>query len=184
MTELASTGQLRAAFIRWALVLVPGVLALGFLSGQVSGSGPGNPWFDGLIKPLIYPPPAAFGIVWSILYVMMGIAAALVAAARGARWRRAALIAFAVQFVINLAWTPTFFAAHQITYALAVIVALDVAVIVTIALFARVRSLAAWLLAPYLVWILFATALNWQFLVANPDADGQQTSGAVTRIEI
>ena len=91
MTELASTGQLRAAFIRWTLVLVPGILLLGFLSGRIAGAGQGNPWFDGLTKPSIYPPPAAFGIVWSILYVLMGLALAMVVAARGARWRRPAI---------------------------------------------------------------------------------------------
>lgn len=184
MTELASSGQLRAAFIRWALVLVPGILLLGFLSGRVAGAGPGNPWFDGLTKPAIYPPPAAFGIVWSILYVMMGLALALVVAARGARWRGVAIAAFVLQLLLNLSWTPAFFAAHQITVALIVVAVLDVAVLVTIALFARVRPAAAWLLAPYLAWVLFATALNYEFLRANPDADGKADSGAVTRIEI
>ena len=82
MTELASRGQLRAGFLRWALVLVPGVILLGFLSGAVAQSGPGNPWFDGLSKPALYPPPQLFGIVWSALYVMMGVALAMVVAAR------------------------------------------------------------------------------------------------------
>ncbi len=184
MTELASSGQLRAAFLRWALVLVPGILLLGFLSGRIAGAGPGNPWFDSLTKPAIYPPPEAFGIVWSILYVMMGVAAAMVAAARGARWRGAAIAAFVVQLLLNLSWTPVFFGGHQITIGLAVIAVLDVALLVTIVLFARVRPAAAWLLAPYLAWVLFATALNYEFLRANPDADGKANSGAVTRIEI
>lgn len=184
MTELASDGQLRAAFIRWALVLAPGALLLGLLSGKMAGSGPGNPWFDALVKPAIYPPPAAFGIVWSILYLMMGIALAMVVAARGARWRRSAIVVFVVQFLLNLSWTPLFFAAHQITIALIVLAVLDAAVLVTIVLFARVRPAAAWLLAPYLGWVLFATALNYEFLRANSDADGKTDSGAVTRIEI
>ena len=184
MTELASSGQLRAAFIRWALVLVPGIVLLGFVSGRVANSGPGNAWFDALTKPAIYPPPAAFGIVWSVLYVMMGVALAMVVAARGAQWRGAAIAAFVVQLVLNLAWTPVFFAGHQITGGLVVIAVLDVAVLVTIVLFARIRPAAAWLLAPYLAWVLFATALNYEFLRANPDADGKANSGAVTRIEI
>jgi len=169
MTELASAGQLRASFLRWALVLVPGVMLLGFLSGRLAGSGPGNPWFDALTKPSLYPPPAAFGIVWSILYVMMGLAAATIASARGAWGRESALIAFAVQLVLNLAWTPLFFGAHQILYALILLIVLDLAVVVTIFLFWRVRQLAAWLMVPYLAWILFATLLNWQFLQANPE---------------
>ncbi|HVR91303.1 MAG TPA: TspO/MBR family protein [Novosphingobium sp.] len=184
MTELASDGQLRAAFIRWALVLVPGVLLLGLLSWQMGGSGPGNAWFAALAKPAIYPPPATFKIVWPILYVLMGIALAMIAAARSARWRGPAMAAFTVQLLLNLAWSPLFFAAHQITAALIVVAVVDVAVLVTIVLFARVRPAAAWLLAPYLAWILFATALNYEFLRANPDADGKANSGAVTRIEI
>ncbi len=184
MSEIASNGQLRASFLRWAMVLVPGIVLLGFVSGQLAGSGPGNPWFDALVKPSIYPPPQLFGMVWTILYVLMGLAAAMIVTARGAAGREPAIVAFAVQLALNLAWTPLFFAAHQITWALVLIVALDVAVIITIVLFRRVRPLAAWLMLPYLAWILFATLLNSEFRNANPGADGQGNSGAVTRIQL
>lgn len=184
MTVLASRAQLRASFIRWALFIVPVVLLLGFLAGQVAGSGPGNPWFDALEKPAIFPPPMWFGIVWSVLYVMMGIALAMVCAAWGARGRTAAIVAFVVQFALNLAWTPLFFGQHEMTAALVLLVVLDIAVIVTIALFWRVRPKAGLLLLPYLAWILFATVLNWQFLQLNPAADGADASGAAARIEI
>ena len=183
MTELASRGQLRAGFLRWALVLVPGVVLLGFLSGAVAQSGPGNPWFDALSKPSLYPPPGIFGIVWSALYVMMGVALAMVVAARGAWGREPAIVAFVVQLLLNLAWTPLFFGAHQITGALILIVVLDIAVVVTILLFWRVRPVAGMLLLPYLAWILFATLLTWQFLAANPRADGQEIAPPVTRFE-
>lgn len=184
MTELASRDQLRGSLLRWALVLVPGVLLLGILSGQLAGSGSGNPWFASLAKPPLYPPSAVFGIVWSVLYVLMGLALAMVAAARGARWRAAALTVFAVQLLLNLAWSPVFFGAHQILAALVLIVVLDLAVISTIVLFRLVRPLAALLLVPYLAWVLFATLLTWQFHLANPDADGRDVSGAVTRVQI
>ncbi|MEO6718007.1 MAG: TspO/MBR family protein [Novosphingobium sp.] len=184
MTELASSGQLRAAFLRWALVLVPGMVLLGFLSSIISGSGPGSAWFDGLIKPALYPPPQTFGIVWSVLYAMMGLALAVIMSARGAWGRGQAVIAFIVQLLINLAWSPLFFAAHQITGALVVIGVLDVVVIVTIWLFWRVRPLAGVLMLPYLAWILFATLLNWQFLQANPGADGKPGAPAVQRIQL
>ncbi len=183
MTELASSGQLRAAFARWALFLVPAVLLLGFVSGRMAQSGPGNPWFDALVKPSIYPPPQAFGLVWTVLYVMMGLALAMIAAARRARWRGLAMGAFVVQFLLNLAWSPVFFAAHRISGGLVLLGVLDAVLLVTLVLFARIRPLAGWLLAPYLAWVLFATWLNWQFLIANPDADGRQASGAVQRIE-
>ncbi len=184
MTELASAGQLRASFLRWALVTVPGIVLLGFLSGVLGGSAAENLWFAGLVKPSLYPAPQAFGIVWTILYVLMGVALALVLSARGAWWRGRAAIAFLLQLLLNLAWSPVFFGMHQITAALALIVAIDLAVLVTVWLFWKVRPIAAWLLLPYLAWILFATALNWQFLAANPGADGRQVSGASQRIEL
>jgi tryptophan-rich sensory protein len=184
MNRLASPAQLRASFLRWALVLVPAVLLLGFVSGAVAGSGADNPWFAVLEKPAIYPPPATFGIVWSILYVLIGFAAAMIASAWGARGRTAALVMFAIQLALNLAWSPTFFGQHKIGTALAVIGVLDVAVVVTVVLFWRVRRGAGLLLLPYLAWVLFATLLNWEFLQLNPDADGAQVSGAVQRIDL
>lgn len=184
MTELASPGQLRASFLRWALVLVPGVLLLGFLMSAVAQSGPGNPWFDSLVKPPLYPAPQVFGIVWGILYAMMGLALAVIMSARGAWGRGSAVIAFVVQLALNLAWSPLFFGAHQIFYGLVLLVVIDLAVMVTIWLFWRVRPLAAWLLLPYLAWTLFATVLNWQFLQANPDADGREGAAQVQRIEL
>lgn len=183
MTELASKGQLRGSLLRWALVLVPGVLLLGLLSGRVGGSGAGNPWFAALTKPALYPAPEIFGLAWAALYVLMGLALAMVASARGAHWRAAALAAFAVQLALSLAWPPLFFGARQIVAALALLVALDVALVVTIVLFRHVRPVAALLLLPCLAWLLFATALNWQFHLANPDADGREVSGAVTRVK-
>ncbi|RXZ66737.1 TspO/MBR family protein [Pelagerythrobacter rhizovicinus] len=185
MTTLASRGQLRASVVRWALFTVPACMLLGFLAGNLAQSGPENAWFAGLTKPTIFPPPMWFGIVWTILYAVMGFALALVCAAWGARGRTAAVAAFGLQFVVNLAWTPVFFGLHQMTVALGILVALDVLVIVTIVLFWRVRRLAALLLLPYLAWILFATALNYEFLRLNPAADGAgESRGAVQRIEI
>jgi tryptophan-rich sensory protein len=170
--------------MRWALFMVPGVLLLGLLSTRLSGSGVDDAWFAGLIKPTFYPPPVVFALVWIVLYLLMGLALAMVAAARGASMRSAALTAFGVQLALNLAWSPLFFGGHRIVAALVLIVVLDLAVIATIVLFQRVRPVAALLLLPYLGWILFASLLTWQFHVANPQADGKDASGAVTRIQI
>ncbi|WP_088311339.1 TspO/MBR family protein [Novosphingobium sp. B 225] len=183
MTELASPAQLRASLLRWSLFTVPGVLLLGFFSGAVAGSTAGNPWFLDLVKPSLYPPPATFGIVWSILYVLIGLALAMVITARGAAQRGLAIGLFVVQLLLNLAWSPLFFGAHQITGALVLLLVLDVAVLATVVVFNKVRPLAAALMLPYLGWVLFATVLNWQFLQANPDADGAQNSGAVSSVE-
>lgn len=184
MTGLASPEQLRSMFVRTALFTVPGVLLLGFLSGRVGQSGPDNPWFASLVKPTTFPPPATFGIVWSILYVLLGLALAHLLVARGAPLRWAAVAAFAVQMALNLAWSPTFFGAHQIRLALVVIVAMNVAAWVATYLAFRVRRVAGYLMLPYLAWIGFAALLNYQFMVANPDADGREVSGAVQTVEI
>ena len=183
MNVLASRGQLRASFFRWALLTVPAVMLLGFLSGMVVQSGPENPWFNGLDKPAIYPPPATFGIVWSILYAMIGFALALVCAAWGARGRGVAIVFFILQLLVNLAWTPVFFGMQDMRAALIVIGVLDVLVLITVVLFWRVRRLAALLMLPYLAWILFATVLNWQFIEMNPGATPGD-SGAVQRVQL
>jgi tryptophan-rich sensory protein len=183
MTELASPGQLRAAFIRWALVLVPGVELLGFLSGQIGGNAQ-DPWFVALDKPAIFPPPALFGIAWSILFALIALALTVVVTARGAPGRGFAVGVWIVQFLLILGWSPLFFGAHQITAALYLLGVIDLAVLVTVILFWRVRPLAGMLLLPYLGWVLFATVLNYEFLQANPGADGVELPVAAERIEI
>ena len=184
MSELASPGQLRASFLRWALVLVPGILLLGTLSGRMAQSGPDNAWFATLVKPEIYPPPAAFGIVWTILYVLMGLALAMIVTARGARGRGLAIGVFGIQLVLNLGWSPLFFGMQQLVYALYLLLAIDAAVLLTLVLFWRVRPFAGALLLPYLAWVLFASLLNWQFVAANPGADGLLGGGeAVQTVE-
>ncbi len=183
MNRLASPAQLRASLIRWTVFLVPLVVLLGILAGRLSGSGSDNLWFETLVKPSLYPPPAVFGIVWTILYAMIGFALALVCSAWGSRWRTWAILAFIVQFAINLSWSPTFFGAQNMQLGLAIIIVLDVAAAVTIWLFFKVRRVAGFLMLPYLAWILFATALNWQFIEANPDGGGLVPDSNVQRVE-
>jgi len=177
MTELASPGQLRASLLRWSLFLAPLLLLLGTISGMMSNSGENNFWFAGLEKPAIYPPPATFGIVWTVLYLLMGVALAMVVTARGAPGRTLAMGVFVVQFLLNLAWSPVFFGMQLLVPGLYLLLAIDVAVLATVALFYRVRPLAALLLVPYLAWVLFAAVLNWQFVQANPEeAAGAQVA--------
>lgn len=184
MNYLASSGQLRASLLRWSLFTVPLVVALGFLAGQVAGSGPGNPWFDALAKPAIYPPPAAFGIVWSVLYVLMGISLAMILSARGAAGRGLARAMFVIQLLINLSWSPTFFALHQITVAFWITVAMAVAIMLTVVLFWRIRPVAGALLLPYLAWVCFAAVLTFEFGRLNPDADGAFGAAKTVRVAI
>lgn len=183
MNRLASPAQLRASLIRWALFLVPLIMLLGFLAGRLGGDAD-SAWFQSLDKPAIFPPPATFGIVWGILYAMIGLAFAFVCSSWGSRWRILAIAAFLVHLAANLAWSPVFFGQQQIGHAFFVILAVDVLAIATTVLFFRVRKWAGLLMIPYLAWIFFATVLNWQFWQLNPDASGAENTGAVQSFEL
>ena len=182
MSFLASKSQLRASFVRWALFFVPLILLLGFVSGEIGGSD--TVWFQSLRKPDIFPPPMLFGIAWSVLFVMIGLALANVASAWGARGRVAALAVFALHFAGTLAWTPVFFALHEIRIALYVLVFVVVSLIVVIVMFWNIRKIAGALLLPYLAWVMFAAVLNWQFMVLNPGGGDAGDEGAVVTITL
>ncbi|KAJ8139066.1 hypothetical protein OY671_007721 [Metschnikowia pulcherrima] len=184
MRYLASPAQLRASSLRWSLFTVPLVLASGFLSGRSAGSGPDNPWFAASTKPGLYPPPATFGIVWTVLYVSMGVASAMVLSSRGARGRGSAVAAFVVQLALNSAWSPVFFGSHRIALASGIIRASASASAFTIASFWRVRPSAAGSSLPYLAWVCFASSLNWQSSTLNPHADGAAPAGATVRVQL
>ena len=130
-------------------------------------------WYAGLEKPPWNPPSWLFGPVWTVLYALMAVAGWLVwkaedAGAAGAR--RAGLVAFAVQLVLNAAWSWLFFGLHRPGAAFAEIMALWLAIAATLLLFRRVRPLAAALLLPYLAWVTFAAALNFTLWRLNPPA--------------
>jgi tryptophan-rich sensory protein len=134
-----------------------GFLALAFLAATSGALFPPGEWYAALTKPPWTPPDAAFPIVWSALYVCIGVAAALV-------WRatsdRRPLLPWFVQLALNALWSGLFFGLHQPLLALVEIVLLWLAIVVTLRAFHRVRPLAAWLLAPYLAWVTLATTLN------------------------
>jgi benzodiazapine receptor len=114
-----------------------------------------------LAKPAWAPPPGVFGPVWTALYLSMAIAAVLVLRRAGWPGARAAMTLYAGQLALNALWTWLFFHWRLGAAAMAEIVLLWVAVLLTILAFARVRRVAAALLLPYLVWVTFAAALTW-----------------------
>ena len=144
-----------AAFIGAALAVgaIDAVFSPGF-------SATARHWYAALAKPGWAPPDSWFGPVWCVLYVMMGAAAWRVWGERYHRGRGAALAAYAIQLLLNALWAPLFFGARNIGAGLFVSVALCLAIFWTIREFARVKAGAAWLLAPYLIWVGFASALN------------------------
>lgn len=184
MTELASKGQLRMSFVRWALVTVPAVLLLGFLSGTSVAAGSDNAWYQTLAKPALIPPDWVFPVAWTILYVLIGLALAIVLNARGARERGLGISLFAVQLLANLMWTPLFFGWHRVVLAFAVVVIMVLTTLATTLVFGRIRPAAAWLMVPYLAWICFAGALTWGIHRLNPNADSLEPSAVSTQIDL
>lgn len=168
--EIATKEQLRGAFLRWAVVTVPLILLLGFGSSRIARAGAENRWYAALVRPGITPPDWVFPVAWSALYVLMGLALAMIINARGSRLRGLGIALFVVQLLLNLAWSPLFFGMHQVSSALILLVAIFVAALVTTLVFGRIRAAAAWLMAPYLVWLCFAGVLNWEIGKLNPNA--------------
>lgn len=149
------------------LICVVGINLLGGL-GAILTSGQIEGWYRDLEKPPGVPPNWVFGPVWTTLYAMIGVSLGLF-------WHRVPsgkekafpLGWFAFQMVLNLAWTPVFFGAHQLGWALVVIVVLLLAIVVTIVKFRRLEKLSGRLLIPYSIWVGYATYLNAGYWVLN-----------------
>ena len=156
---------------RKALVAVPLIVITGSLIGYLSNSGFSNDWYAPLAKPSFQPPGWAFGVVWTALYTMMGIAVAAILNEPASKQRSTALALFVAQLALNFAWSPIFFGQGMIDAGLIVILALNVLVTMTIIAFWRIRPLAGALLIPYLAWLCLATALNHETGRLNPGAD-------------
>ncbi len=149
--------------VRILLCAVP-IIVLGAVGGLVTASGIEG-WYDSLRRPPGTPPNWLFGPVWTLLYAAMGTSLALVwHRAPAGPEKRGALIVFGIQFALNLAWSPVFFGLHRIALALAVIVTLLAAILLTIRRFRPLDPLAAGLLVPYALWVGYATYLNGGFL--------------------
>jgi benzodiazapine receptor len=147
-----------------ALALV-GFIVVTFCAALLGIFGQPGTWYDALNKPEWNPPPWIFGPVWSLLYAIMAVAAWLVWQREG--WRRAMMLYF-IQLALNAAWTPIFFGAHQLGWALVEIILLWIAILMTMLAFLRVSKPAGWLLAPYLAWATFAAFLNFTLWRMNP----------------
>ena len=147
-----------------------GWIALCAIAGAVGAiaSVDAKDFYATLEQPAWAPPAAVFGPVWTLLYMSMAVAAWLVWRERGFARARGALGLFVAQLVLNALWSWLFFAWHRGGLAFADIVALLVLIVATVVSFAKVRRLAAWLLAPYLAWVSFATLLNYSVWQRNP----------------
>ena len=144
-----------------------GTVLLGSLSGLVT-VGAIDTWYAGLEKPWFNPPNVVFGPVWTVLYMLMGTAAAMVwTNGHDPHQQRKALWYYAFQFGLNLVWSLVFFGLRSPVGALVVIVLLLFAIGLCIRAFRPVDVRAAWLLYPYLAWVSFATVLNTAIVYLN-----------------
>lgn len=149
-------------------VLVP--LGVGVL-GSLLTVGSVREWYPTLVQPSFAPPTWVFGPVWTTLYVMMGVASWLVWRQGGVRPEvKGALALYAVHLGFNLAWSWLFFGLQRPFLALVEIAVLLVLIGLTTLRFAAVSRLAAALMAPYFVWVAFATVLNGGFWWLNRSA--------------
>jgi len=125
-------------------------------------------WYTFLQKPAFNPPNWLFGPVWTLLYILIGISAYLV-------WQKRdeslvyinAKYTYIFQLLFNFSWSIVFFGLHQIFMALTIIMALWLSILVTIFYFGKLSRTAAWLLVPYLLWVSFASLLNYYIYLLN-----------------
>ena len=155
-----STGRQAMALIGW--------LALCFAASGTACFVSRGGWYAGLHKPAWNPPAWIFGPVWTLLYVMMAVAAWLVWREGGWKKQGRALGWFLLQWLLNAMWTPLFFGMHRPGLAFAELIALWLVLVATLMSFWRVRNLAGVLLMPYLAWASFAAVLNFNIWRLNP----------------
>ncbi len=142
-------------------------LLIGFLSGFATQSSV-NDWYVNLNKPVFTPPNWLFGPVWTLLYIMMGVAAGIVWS-KGFyhKWVKTALYHFGFQLLFNALWSVVFFGFQNPFWALLVILVLMMLILGTIRWFNVVSKLAAYLLIPYFLWVCFASLLNYRIWMLN-----------------
>lgn len=158
-----STPAQAAGLLAWLAV----VFVAAGLGAIASSDAPA--FYGQLAKPGWAPPASVFGPVWSVLYLLMAVAAWLVWREPASEARRGALTLFVVQLVVNALWSWLFFAWRQGGLAFLDVLALLGLVIATAAAFWRLHRAAGLMLLPYIAWVGFASALTWAVWQGNPD---------------
>ena len=148
--------------VMWLLI----TFAAAAIGAIASASAAG--FYDKLSRPEWAPPASLFGPVWSLLYLLIAIAAWLVWKDAGFRGASLALSMMIAQLAANALWTWIFFAWHRGALALFEIIVLWILIVITMTLFWRVRPVAGALFVPYLLWVTFATALTYSMWQRNP----------------
>jgi tryptophan-rich sensory protein len=149
--------------MRSLLVFLVVVIALAGIGGLFPPDG----WYAALFKPSWTPPGWVFGLVWGLLYPAIAVAGWRLWRAEPSPERTISGWLWAIQLVLNAAWSPLFFGAHLPLVALAVVLALFAVIAAALPWFRRVSPLAAWLFVPYGAWIMVAIALNAAIVALN-----------------
>jgi tryptophan-rich sensory protein len=153
--------------ILFIVIAVTICLLIGFLAGFATQSSV-DTWYATLNKPSFNPPNWIFAPVWTLLYILMGIAAGLVWAKGFYHiWVKTALYYFGFQLLFNALWSIVFFGFQEPFWALLVILVLLILILLTIKWFKIVSKPAAYLLLPYLLWVCFAMLLNYKIWELN-----------------
>ena len=154
--------------IHWAklaiCIAIP--LALGGIAGFFTQSNIST-WYDSLNTPWFNPPGWIFGPVWTLLYILMGIASYIIWMKPKSQDRNSALGVYGVQLVFNFLWSFIFFEWHEIGWAFAEIILLWLLINLTIIQFSKISKPAAYLLLPYIAWVSFAAILNYNIWMLN-----------------
>lgn len=151
-----------------------GWLVVCFIAAAIGGAASiqAGPFYTQLLRPDWAPPPSIFGPVWTVLYALMGVAAWLVWRDGGFRAAKSALTLFLVQLALNALWSWLFFGWHRGALAFADTLLLWALIVATLIAFWRIKPLAGALLVPYLLWVSFASALNYHVWQLNPTVLG------------
>lgn len=144
-----------------------GWLLLCFIAASIGAFFEPGLWYENLNKPSWTPPNWVFPIVWPILYAMMAISAWIVWKDYGFNQARQPIMWFGFQLILNSAWSWLFFGEHLIGTALAEILLLWIAILFTTMLFWKKSEPAGWLMVPYLLWVSYASALNFSLFQLN-----------------
>lgn len=152
----------------WKLVIALALPQLAGLIGTIFTTPAIPTWYAELVRPALNPPSWVFAPVWTLLFLMMGVAFYMV-------WKegvdrkevRVAMWVFGGQLMLNTLWSIIFFGLQNPGLALIEIVILWGAILATILFFAKVSKRAAWLLVPYLAWVSFATYLTFGYWILN-----------------
>lgn len=152
--------------IKWNSLIASLAITLGtgYLSGFISRNGMES--FQNIKKPPLSPPAIAFPIVWTILFILLGISLYLIWNSEGEN-KKKALTIFAVQLILNFSWSPVFFNLQSYLGAFIILVALLISIVMMIGEFKKLNKTAAYLQIPYLLWVTFAGYLNFSIYLLN-----------------